>query len=53
MCIRDSQVAADSFGSRLLNLTPSDLPYLAKAQAGGAGTADYELLKPIITEVAG
>jgi len=39
-------VAADSCGCGLLNLKVSDLPYLAKAQKFGAGTTDYELLKP-------
>jgi len=53
MIVSTDQVAADSFGSTLLHLTPSDLPYLAKAQAAGAGTTDYKLLKPIITEMAG
>ncbi|MHC4645199.1 MAG: DUF362 domain-containing protein [Planctomycetota bacterium] len=41
------QVAADAYGSTLLGLKPSDLPYLAKAQAAGSGTADYESLKPV------
>jgi uncharacterized protein (DUF362 family) len=40
-------IAADSFGCTLLGLKPSDLPYLAKAQNAGAGTADYQSLKPI------
>lgn len=39
-------VAADSFGCTLLDLKPTDLPYLAKAEAAGAGTTDYEALKP-------
>ena len=39
-------VAADSFGCSLLGLKPVDLPYLAKAEAAGAGTTDYKLLKP-------
>jgi uncharacterized protein (DUF362 family) len=39
-------VAADSFGCSLLDLRPSDLPYLAKANQAGAGTTDYESLKP-------
>jgi hypothetical protein len=29
----------------------SDLPYLAKAEKAGVGTADYELLKPLRAEV--
>ena len=44
-------VAADSFGCSLLNLKVSDLPYLAKAEKAGAGTADYESLKPITATV--
>jgi len=51
--VSTDQVAADSFGSTLLHLKPSDLPYLAKAQAAGAGITDYQSLKPIIAEVAG
>jgi uncharacterized protein (DUF362 family) len=39
-------VAADSFGCSLLDLRPSDLPYLSKAHQAGAGTTDYESLKP-------
>jgi len=39
-------VAADSFGCSLLDLKPSDLPYLAKTRQAGAGTTDYESLKP-------
>ena len=40
-------VAADSYGCGLLDLKVSDLPYLAKAEAAGAGTTDYKSLKPI------
>jgi uncharacterized protein (DUF362 family) len=43
-------VAADSFGCGLLGLKPSDLPYLAKAEKGGAGTTNFESLKPIRSE---
>ncbi len=39
-------VAADSFGCSFLDLKVSDLPYLAKAEKAGAGTTDYESLKP-------
>ena len=42
------QVAADAFGCTLLNLQPTDLLYLAKAQALGIGTADYQSLKPLM-----
>ena len=41
-------VAADSYGCGLLGLRVADLPYLAKAQKAGAGTTDYESLKPIM-----
>ncbi|MHC4395715.1 MAG: DUF362 domain-containing protein [Planctomycetota bacterium] len=40
-------VAADSYGCGLLDLKVSDLPYLTKAETAGAGTTDYESLKPI------
>ncbi len=40
-------VAADSFGCQLLGLKVADLPYLAKAQDGGAGTTDWQSLKPV------
>jgi uncharacterized protein (DUF362 family) len=43
-------VAADAFGSTLLNLKPADLPYLAIAEKAGVGTADYESLKPLRAE---
>jgi uncharacterized protein (DUF362 family) len=46
------QVAADAFGCTLLNLKPDDLLYLAKAQALGVGTADYQSLKPLIATVS-
>lgn len=45
-------VAADSFGCGLLNLKVSDLPYLAKAEIAGAGTTDYNSLKPIFATVS-
>lgn len=43
--------AADSYGCGLLDMKIGDLPYLAKAEKGGAGTADYESLKPLRAEV--
>jgi uncharacterized protein (DUF362 family) len=45
-------VAADSFACGLLDMKVSDLPYLAKAAAAGAGTTDYQSLKPIFAEVS-
>ncbi len=44
-------VAADSFGCTLLGLTVSDLPYLTKAEKAGAGTTNYEVLKPVFGTV--
>jgi len=41
-------VAADSYGCTLLGLKVSDLPYLAKAEKAGAGTTDYDALKPVL-----
>lgn len=45
------QVAADAFGCTLLNLQPTDVAYLSKAQALGIGTADYLSLKPLMAQV--
>ncbi len=45
------QVAADAFGSTLLGLKISDLPYLQKAEKAGAGTTDYQSLKPIRAQI--
>lgn len=45
-------VAADAYGCGLLDLKVSDLPYMANAQAAGAGTTDYESLKPILATVS-
>ncbi|MCG6918971.1 MAG: DUF362 domain-containing protein [Deltaproteobacteria bacterium] len=47
MIVSTDQVAADAFGATLLGRKPTELPYLAKAEAAGVGTADYESLKPI------
>ena len=44
-------IAADAFGCSLLNLKPADLPYLSIAEKAGAGTVDYESLKPLRAEV--
>lgn len=46
-------VAADSYASRLLDLTAKDLPYLKKAQQAGAGTTDYQSLKPLYADLIG
>jgi uncharacterized protein (DUF362 family) len=45
-------VAADAFGCSLLGLKPANLPYLSLAEKAGAGTTDYESLKPLGAEVS-
>ncbi len=45
-------VAADAFGCSLLGLKSADLPYLSMAEKAGAGTADYESLKPLKASVS-
>jgi uncharacterized protein (DUF362 family) len=47
MIVSTDQVAADACGAKLLGKTATDLPYIAKAEAAGVGTADYESLRPI------
>ena len=47
MIVGTDPVAVDAFGVTLLGRQASDLPYIAKAAAAGAGTASYELLNPI------
>jgi uncharacterized protein (DUF362 family) len=46
MIVSTDQVAADAFGASLLNRTLSDLPFISKAEAAGAGTARYADLNP-------
>jgi uncharacterized protein (DUF362 family) len=47
MIVGTDQVAVDAFGAGLLEKDVSDLPYIAKAEAKGVGTADYQALNPI------
>jgi uncharacterized protein (DUF362 family) len=47
MIVSTDPVAADAFGATLLGMKADDLPYITKAAATGAGTANYELLNPI------
>jgi uncharacterized protein (DUF362 family) len=47
LIVGTDQVAADAFGATLLDKTAGDLPFIAKAEALGAGTADYRSLSPI------
>ena len=51
MIVSCDMVAADTYGCSLLGLKADDLPYLSKAREGGAGTTDYESLKPIMTSI--
>ena len=44
------QVAADAYGASLLGKKISDLPFIGKAEASGAGTSDFKSLNPIFTE---
>jgi len=46
MIVSTDQVAADAAGAALLGKTPADLPFIAKAEQAGAGTADFEALNP-------
>ena len=45
-------IASDAFGCSLLGLKPANLPYLSLAEKAGAGTADYESLKPLRAELS-
>lgn len=44
LIVSTDPVAADAAGAALLGRRPGDLPYIAKAEAAGAGTADYRAL---------
>ncbi len=48
MIVSTDQVAADAFGASLLDKDAGSLPYIAAAEAKGAGTADYRSLNPVI-----
>ena len=45
MIVSTDSVAADTAGAVLLDKRPEDLPFIAKAEAAGAGTADYRSLQ--------
>lgn len=47
LIVSTDQVAADAFAAGLLNRRVGDLPFIARAAAAGAGTADYESLRPV------
>lgn len=46
LIVSTDPVAADAVGAELLGRTAADLPYIAKAERVGAGTADYRSLNP-------
>ena len=52
MIVSTDQVAADAFGATLLGKSPRELPYILKAEAQGVGTADYESLNPIHSQLS-
>ncbi|MEZ4550882.1 MAG: DUF362 domain-containing protein [Desulfobacterales bacterium] len=45
LVVSTDPVAADAVGAGLLGRTLADLPFIAKAQDAGAGSADYRALK--------
>ena len=47
MVVSTDQVAADAFGVTLLGKKPTELPYIAMAEAAGVGTADFNSLSPV------
>ena len=46
LIVSTDPVAADAVGATLLGRTAADLPFIAKAESVGAGTADYRSLDP-------
>lgn len=46
MIVSTDQVAADAAGAELLGRRPADLPWLAMAEAAGAGRVDFKALSP-------
>jgi uncharacterized protein (DUF362 family) len=46
LVVGTDQVAVDAFGATLLDKTAADLPFIAKAESLGRGTADYRALAP-------
>ena len=44
-------VAADAFGSSLLDMKISDLPYIRMAEKAGCGISDYKSLKPMMANL--
>ena len=51
MIVSTDQVAADAFGATLLGKTIAELTFIKKAEAGGAGTADFKSLHPVMVSI--
>jgi uncharacterized protein (DUF362 family) len=51
MIVSTDQVAADAFGSTLLGKSLGELSFIAKAEASGAGTADFRALNPVMVSI--
>jgi uncharacterized protein (DUF362 family) len=47
LIVGTDHVAVDACGAALLGKRPADLPFIAKAESLGAGTADYRALNPV------
>lgn len=47
MIVSTDAVAADAFGATLLGKTADDLAYIRLAERAGAGTADWQSLRPV------
>ncbi len=45
------QVAVDAFGAHLLGRRVEDLPFIGKAAGAGVGTADFESLHPVRSQL--
>jgi uncharacterized protein (DUF362 family) len=51
MIVATDQVAADAFGASLLGKAIEALPFIKKAEDGGAGTADFKALNPVMESI--
>ena len=51
MIVSTDPVAADAYGATLLERRLDELPFIRKAAAEGAGTADYASLNPEILTI--
>jgi uncharacterized protein (DUF362 family) len=51
MIVATDQVAADAFGATLLGKTIEELAFIKKAEASGAGTADFQKLNPVMESI--